>query len=72
MQAGKTRRIPIGEIRLQDDAVGTFIWQREAFYQLVRARAPRASAVDDSQVLLAPAHVAIKLAVAEMHGAQLG
>ena len=72
VQAGKTCRIPIGQIRLQDDPLRPFVRQGEAFHQLIWARAPRAGAVDDSPVLLAPPDLAIKLAVAEMHGAELG
>ena len=67
LQSWHAGGIPIGRMRFQDDAVRTFVRLREAFHQLVWARAPRASALDNSPALLPPAEFAIELAIAEMH-----
>jgi hypothetical protein len=63
--------IPVVGISFQHDAVGTFLREGEAFHQLVRPCAPRARAVEDSPVLLAPAEFAIELSVAHMQDAEL-
>src|SRR5262249_40034600 len=62
----------IMRIGFQDDAVRALIREGEAFHQLVRARAPRASAIQNSPTLLPPPEFAIKLAIADMHDGQFG
>jgi hypothetical protein len=71
LQPGEPRRVPIVQIGFQDDSIRTLIRCRDAFYQFVWARAPRASAFDDSPTLLSPAEFAIELTVAHMHGSEL-
>ncbi|HZM25308.1 MAG TPA: hypothetical protein VFC02_26395, partial [Anaerolineales bacterium] len=59
--------VPICRIGFQDDAVRTFVREGEAVHQFVRARAPRASALENSPTLLPPAELAVELAIGDMH-----
>ena len=72
LQFGKPRGIPVVQIGFQNNSIRTLIGCRDAFYQFVWARAPRASAFNDSPTLLSPAELPIELAVAHMHGSELG
>ena len=72
LQPRQPGRVPILRIGFQDDPVRPFVWEGEAFHQLIRARAPRASALDNSPTLLPPAEFAIELAIADMHEDKLG